>query len=224
MRLYLIRHGESYVNLPDWKNGNTDEGLTELGRQQVDALASYLPSELPKIDALYASDMLRTRETAQAVHAIYGCEIHYDARLREVGNNRWDHTPWPNNELPKAYANFWGTERPFEPLVLAEGGESWSHFRLRVSHFLEELILRHYSDGNEQAAIVAVCHGGVIDAAISYAFNVGHQAHCIIWTQNTGITYLEYIAQRYRVAWAVHYHNRTEHLQKLPATQEKPRL
>ena len=35
VQLYLIRHGQSYVNLADWPNGNQDEGLTELGQAQA---------------------------------------------------------------------------------------------------------------------------------------------------------------------------------------------
>ena len=39
MHLYLIRHGQSFVNLPDWTGVNADEPLTELGQQQAAALA-----------------------------------------------------------------------------------------------------------------------------------------------------------------------------------------
>ena len=66
MQLYLIRHGQSYVNLEEWQHGNTDEGLTELGQQQAARLAAWLPTHLPRIDALYASTMRRARETAEA--------------------------------------------------------------------------------------------------------------------------------------------------------------
>ena len=46
MKLYLIRHGESYINLPDWQKGYIDVGLTELGHQQAHALAKWLPSHI----------------------------------------------------------------------------------------------------------------------------------------------------------------------------------
>ena len=59
MHLYLIRHGQSFVNLKDWKGGNLDAGLTELGQRQAAALARWLPSQLPTFDALYASTMQR---------------------------------------------------------------------------------------------------------------------------------------------------------------------
>ena len=51
MQLYLIRHGQSYVNLTEWDKGNTDEPLTELGLEQASKLAAWLPGHLPHIDA-----------------------------------------------------------------------------------------------------------------------------------------------------------------------------
>ena len=42
MHFYLIRHGQSYVNLSDWA-GHLDAGLTELGKRQAAALAAWLP-------------------------------------------------------------------------------------------------------------------------------------------------------------------------------------
>ncbi len=59
MQLHLIRHGQSYVNLQDRTQGNTDEGLTALGQRQAEALATWLPTHLPVIHQLYASTMRR---------------------------------------------------------------------------------------------------------------------------------------------------------------------
>ena len=42
MDLYMIRHGQSYVNLKDWDKGNLDEGLTDLGKSQAAALLSLI--------------------------------------------------------------------------------------------------------------------------------------------------------------------------------------
>ena len=64
MNLYMIRHGQSYVNLHEWTGGNTDEGLTDLGQRQAAALAAWLPEEVDEVDAIYCSTMQRARETA----------------------------------------------------------------------------------------------------------------------------------------------------------------
>ncbi|MFZ4657876.1 MAG: histidine phosphatase family protein [Caldilineaceae bacterium] len=42
MNLYLIRHGQSYINLPEWIGKNSDEALTELGQRQAAALGGVV--------------------------------------------------------------------------------------------------------------------------------------------------------------------------------------
>ncbi|MEZ4861595.1 MAG: histidine phosphatase family protein [Caldilineaceae bacterium] len=208
MHLYLIRHGQSYINLPDWQGKNADEALTALGQRQADALAAWLPQHIQPPDALYASTMRRARATAEQVARAYDCSIRFDDRLREVGTNRLDHTAWGEGELPDRYAEYWATARPFAPVVHPyEFSESYMHFRTRVGHFLEELIDQHRGQ-----TVMAVCHGGVIDAAFDHVFNVGPWRRCEIWTHNTGLTYFEYMEHPGREAWRLHCHDRTDHL------------
>jgi probable phosphoglycerate mutase len=212
MHLYLIRHGQSHVNLEDWAKGNLDEGLTELGQRQAAALAAWLPGRTPKFDAIYASTMLRARETAAPLARAYAAEIIFDDRLREIGNNRYDHQPWPNDALP-AYADYWSSERPFSSTTpLVEGGETFMHFRVRVGLLIEELVERH-----RDQVVGLVCHGGVIEAVFDHIFNVGPWRRCEIWNHNTGISYLEYVQHPRRETWRLHFHNRIDHLRGLTA-------
>ena len=208
MHLYLIRHGQSFVNLKDWTDGNLDAGLTDLGQRQAAALAAWLPGHLPQIDGLYASTMRRARETAQPLATAYGVEIHWDDRLREIGNNRSDHTPWPPESLPKEYSDYWASERPFATTTpMVEGGETFMHFRTRVGLFIEELV-----ECCREKRIVAVCHGGVVEAAFDHIFNIGPWRRCEIWNYNTGVSHFEYVQIPRRETWRLHFHNRVEHL------------
>ncbi|MCS6843638.1 MAG: histidine phosphatase family protein [Caldilineales bacterium] len=208
MHLYLIRHGQSYVNLKDWADGNVDAGLTPLGQRQAAALAAWLPTVLPHIDALYASTMQRARETAAPLAAAYGCPILWDDRLREIGNNRWDHSAFPPEELPRTYPDYWASERPFATMTpLTPGGETFMHFRTRVGLFIEELV-----ECCRGKAIVAVCHGGVVEAAFDHIFNIGPWRRCEVWHHNTGVTHFEYVEHPRRETWRLHYHNRVDHL------------
>jgi broad specificity phosphatase PhoE len=221
MHLYLIRHGQSYVNLRTWNNGNSDEGLTELGQRQAAALAEWLPGKLPQIDVLYASTMKRAMETAGHLSAVYGLPIQPDDRLREIGNNRHDHTPWPSDDLPE-YGDYWGSERPFSSITPERnGGESVMHFRVRVGAFLEDIIKKHSGH-----VVIVVCHGGVIEFTYDHVFNVGPFRHCEVWTNNTGITRLKYVEHPGRERWRLYYHSRTEHLREVeepePAVNEVP--
>jgi probable phosphoglycerate mutase len=208
VQLYLIRHGQSYGNLKEWPHGNTDEGLTELGQEQAARLAAWLPAHLPHIDALYASTMRRALETAAAAAKPYDVTVRPDDRLRELGNNRLDHTAWPNDALPPRYAEYWGN-RPFAPTMEdAEGVESVMHARTRVGLFIEEIVERHRGE-----IVVAVCHGGVVECVFAHVFNVGPWSRCEVWAHNTAVTHFEYVdAPGARAAWRLHYHNRVEHL------------
>lgn len=216
MHLYMIRHGQSYVNLPDWAGGNTDEPLTEKGRQQAAALAVWLPNHLPQIDVIYASTMQRARETAVPLAKAYHKEITFDERLREIGNNRADHTPWPSDDLPE-YGDFWGSERPFSSITPNhEKGESLMHFRARLGMFIEDMKERHRNE-----TVVAVCHGGVIELTFDHVFNIGPWRHCEVWTNNTGITHFEYVEHPRRESWRMRCHSRIEHLAALREEERK---
>lgn len=214
MQLIMIRHGQSYVNLRDWNGGNRDEGLTELGQEQAAALASWLPDHVERIDALYCSTMRRARETAVPLATAYGLSPSFDDRLREVGNNRLDHTAWPSDDLPE-YSDYWGSERPFSSITPdRQMGESLMHFRIRVGNFIEEII-----DTHRGQTVVAVCHGGVIEITYDHVFNVGPWRRCEVWSKNTGITRFELVEHPTRETWRLHYHSRTEHLARLEAAR-----
>lgn len=208
MHLYLIRHGQSYVNLKEWKEGNKDVGLTNLGIQQAAALAAWVGKNIPTIHALYASTMSRARETAEMVSNIYDMNIFFNDRLREIGTNRYNHIPYQVDDLPQQYANYWSSEYPFASVTpSAEDGESWMHFRTRVGIFIEELVNKH-----REEVVMAVCHGGVVEAAFDHIFNIGPWRRCEVWDRNTGISHFEYVAHPNRETWRLHYHNRQEHL------------
>jgi probable phosphoglycerate mutase len=204
----MIRHGQSYVNLPDWAKGNTDEPLTELGQQQAAALAQFLPKRLPQVDHVYASTMQRARETAEALARAYDLPIQFDDRLRELGNNQIDHTAFTRETLPNQYVDFWASARPFAPSMLdCANVESWMHFRTRVGSFLEEL-----SGNHRGQTIVVVCHGGVIEATFQHLFNVGPWQRCEVWSSNTAVTHFQLVEHPDREVWRLHSHNRTDHL------------
>lgn len=213
MHLLLVRHGQSYVNLPDWKDGFVDAGLTDLGKQQAAAVARWL-HERVTVNALYTSTMVRARETAAYIAQETGVEAVPDHRLREFGNCYADGRPVPLEDgVIIAYpVEWWGTQRP-NTRISAEG-ESWMTFRVRVSSFLAEIAAQHEHGGVAAAArtVVVVCHGGVIEAAFDHVFNVGERRHTEIWSHNTGIVHLEYLPDSGREVWRLHAHAMVQHL------------
>lgn len=208
MRLYIIRHGESYVNLPDWQNKETDAPLTEKGHAQARTLAAWLPKNITGIDALYASTLQRAAQTAIYVAEAYRIPALPEPRLREIGANALTHEAHTPAPMQADYATFWSSEAPFTNITPGlKNGESMMHFRIRVGQFLEDILVKH-----TEQHVMAIAHGGVIDAIFDYAFNVGPWRRTETWTYNTGITCFEYIAYNKRENWRLHYHNRIDHL------------
>ncbi|MFF2502696.1 histidine phosphatase family protein [Streptomyces sp. NPDC058067] len=83
MRLLLIRHGQTPSNLKHLLDTAVPgPGLTPLGQEQAVALPQALATE--KIDALYASTLLRTQLTAAPLAAATGLEVQVRDGIREL--------------------------------------------------------------------------------------------------------------------------------------------
>lgn len=218
MHLTLIRHGQSYVNLPDWDGGFVDAGLTDLGQQQANRLADWLAAHVQPT-AIYSSTMRRTLETTAAItRAINTTQPPLPVTeldgLREIGNCWPDGSPVDLSQGEPEWADYWASAQPFSPVC--PGGETWVDFITRVGRVLTALTARHT---NPDDIVLVVCHGGVLNAVLDIAFNVGAQRSTDGWHHNTAITHLEYLATSNRQdpfdggeTWRLHGMNICYHL------------
>jgi broad specificity phosphatase PhoE len=87
-QLYLVRHGETLLNVQRITQGWSDSELSDLGRQQVQRLAQRLAAFKPT--ALYSSPLGRAMSTAQAISDATGLEIVPLDGLREMNYGRWE--------------------------------------------------------------------------------------------------------------------------------------
>ena len=128
--------------------------------------------------------MKRTRETAHFLTDTYQCGLVFDDRLREIGNNRIDHSPLPNHELPSEYSSLSSYQFPFSPVApTIELSESFMHYRVRIGMYLEDMINRHQGE-----TVIVVGHGGTVNALSDTIFNIGSYRQCDIRGGYTGVT------------------------------------
>lgn len=80
--LLLVRHGETDWNAQRRWQGNADVPLNERGREQARRLADSFVED--GVDAIYASDLARARETAEILAARLGLPVVVDPDLREI--------------------------------------------------------------------------------------------------------------------------------------------
>lgn len=215
MRLYLVRHGQSYVNLPDWSGDNWNQPLTPLGEQQAQLVAAWIKENI-NARHIYASTVTRAAQTAEYIDQKLALGIQFDDRIREIGMNAPDGSALPDEKLTRYMEDIWGSLKPYDPIT--ERGETWMQFRQRVGSFIESLqrsFPNHLPDSPEalaeQTALV-VCHGGVIEAIFEYVFQKGPWSVVWVSSNNTGITCLEYRPIPLRPEWRLYYHNQCAHL------------
>jgi broad specificity phosphatase PhoE len=156
--LLLVRHGETDWNAAGKLQGHTDRPLNEYGRRQAQALAEQLAGD--SIDAVYASDLSRARETAEILGAKLGLPVVVDPDLREKNWGNWE-----------------GLTSDERLHVEFEGETSEAH-RDRTLSAVQRIVERH-PDGR----IVVVTHGGSlrrIQAAVS-GFALPVIENCAVW-------------------------------------------
>jgi broad specificity phosphatase PhoE len=86
-RLILLRHGRTAYNQAGIWQGQANIPLDDLGRNQSKAVAEYLVAQRPA--AVVASDLVRARDTGQAVADAAGVPLALDRRLREIDVGTW---------------------------------------------------------------------------------------------------------------------------------------
>jgi 2,3-bisphosphoglycerate-dependent phosphoglycerate mutase len=156
--LLLVRHGETDWNAEGKLQGHTDRPLNDYGRRQAQALADRLAGQ--SIDAVYASDLSRARETAEILGAKLGLPVLVDPDLREKNWGNWE-----------------GLTSDERLHVEFEGETSEAH-RDRTLSAVQRIVDRH-PDGR----IVVVTHGGSlrrIQAAVS-GFALPVFENCAVW-------------------------------------------
>jgi broad specificity phosphatase PhoE len=147
-RILLIRHGATVLSAEDRFAGSTDVDLSDEGRRQGRTLGERL-AELP-LDAVYASPMKRTRETAALVSGPRKMEPFVDDGLREIAHGRWEGLTRKEVEARYGdeYANWEQDPFTFAP----EGGESGLSVMARALPVVRKIVLRH---PNETVAVVS---------------------------------------------------------------------
>jgi broad specificity phosphatase PhoE len=164
--LLLARHGETDWNRARRWQGHADRPLTELGRAQAAALAERLADIA--LDAVYASDLRRARETAAAVAAEQSLEVIERRDLREVDVGSWEGLTREEAEarFPDGYRRWLAGGTGWDD------GETYEQMSGRVLAAVGQIAAAH-----EGGRVVIVSHGGPIRAIHAAALGLGVDAY-----------------------------------------------
>lgn len=208
MTITFIRHGQSYGNT----SGNIDTQvpgpvLTPDGQQQAKDIAAKLGDR--NFDAIYASTMVRTQQTATPLSQYLGLPIQVLPGLQEIEAGKYEGTPeragiFGYLTAPLAWAGLSVSPPPnisFNPITPnldafipsaadPTTGLNGHQFEDRVNGALQTI----YNNGDRNAAVFS--HGGTIMIwTMMNAKNLSAEQKIMLFTQhplgNTGVVVVE---------------------------------
>lgn len=154
-RILAIRHGETAWNVATRIQGNTDIGLNDIGLAQARRVADALRDEV--VDAVYSSDLLRARQTAEAICASTSAPLSLDAGLRERAFGVFEGLTWAEiaSRFPLESQRWRNRDLSF---AAEDGGEALPDFFARCMGAVRRIAKAHPGQ-----TVVIVAHGGVMD-------------------------------------------------------------
>lgn len=157
--MLLVRHGQTPTTgklLPGRAPGLH---LADNGLDQAAAVANRI-AELPKVDAIYASPLERTRQTAAPIGKILKQRVQIDKGLLEC-----DFGDWTGKELAALMKlPEWSTVQRAPSTFRFPNGESFTEMQTRIVSALDRIRAAHPG-----GVVVCVSHADPIKAAIAHA-------------------------------------------------------
>ena len=152
-RIFLIRHGETEWNASGRLQGRSNVQLSAVGLHQARLLAAHAP--FPTADAIYSSDLIRARMTAEILAAQFNLPVRIMSELRETSFGDWEgHSIRELAEnLTDDFENFF-----VEPeLCRPPHGETFTDCQARIVKAVKKIIAE-----NENSRVIVVSHGAAI--------------------------------------------------------------
>ncbi|MGI6030524.1 MAG: histidine phosphatase family protein [Eubacteriales bacterium] len=137
--VYLIRHCEAEGNRNNTFQGSMDNGITDRGKRQLEALARRFAHI--HLDAIYSSPLLRARETAYALQKGRDLTVQVEPDLREINGGDWEGHTWKEIQQNDPDGFFNWRNRPDR--LQCPNGENFYQVSQRVTACVQRLVKAH---------------------------------------------------------------------------------
>jgi broad specificity phosphatase PhoE len=150
MQLYVARHAQSTYNVLHRLNSDPTVAvpLTKLGLKQAHILAEKL-AQAP-FEAIYISELPRTKQTADIINEQHTVPIHIDGRLNDHNTGYEGRPAYEYLHALKLSRDRWHAR--------FNNGESLEAASNRTAAFLRDLQTKHYQ------SVLVVTHGYIMEA------------------------------------------------------------
>ena len=173
MEVIVVRHGETVANRENQIQGQSLQGLTERGREEIKLVGDKLRSKNVSISCTYTSDQNRAIETMEILKKQLFCKSQtiVDNRLRE-----WDFGKLDGQDMDRVLGKFESIlsissssiklEEIANYIYLVNKGQSvnsWKIIQQNITSFLDDL----KKNDKDNEAVLIVSHGLTILTIIS---------------------------------------------------------
>jgi len=204
--LYLIRHGQSVVNvLPDQMGQSPDVPLTDRGREQANLLKQRFMKEGTAFLHVFSSHYTRALDTAKIVTHPHEDIIQIHQDLREYSAGNWEGSKRSEILTPQTVMRMGYMTNAFQP----SGGESMNQVERRVSQWMEEEILynpliQHEATvlrdrGFSKMNIAILSHGMTIKCLLHHIMGFDKSFTWKLTLENTSISKLVFGEEGWRL-------------------------
>ena len=134
-QLYFVRHGQTEWNAIRRMQGQWNSDLNDLGRKQAEINADLLARL--DIEALFASPLDRTRQTADIINRRLNLPVRFDERIME-----WDCGDWSGHiydEVAQRWPEDWAALEADRFNYRGPNCENYPDMIDRATPFLEEI-------------------------------------------------------------------------------------
>jgi probable phosphoglycerate mutase len=148
-RIVLIRHGQTDLSVRRVFCGSSDPPLDAVGREMAEAVG--VRAERQGAVALYASPLLRARQTAEPIARRTGLPLQIEPDLREISYGEWEARA--GTEIREVDGERYAAWSARPGAVAPPGGESGQAVAARAVPALEAIANRH-----PDATVLVVSH------------------------------------------------------------------
>lgn len=159
-RVLLIRHGRVGLNARSARAGWTDVPLDEEGEREAMLVSDRLKST--DIAAVYSSDLIRARQTAEIIAEPHGLDVMTEPAIREINYGDWEELNM--DDITAGYgADFIKSWMADSENVRIPGGETFGELRDRAVPAVTRIASSHPGRtiaivGHRSLNRVLICH------------------------------------------------------------------
>ena len=165
MRVLLVRHGQTDLNVQKRLQGSSDIPLNERGREQARETHNFVIEKGIVPTKVISSPLGRAIETGSTISGIAPEQIEIEPDLIEMGFGIYEQRNM-NEENPQFLVECFDKPATYQP---PEGGESYDEVLVRAERLIERMRARIAAgEFSKDDIVLMVSHGALVHGIFEY--------------------------------------------------------